>query len=71
MHVNYNGCRCVCKKLEWNIKYGFEFAYNDLLDRKHEIIFIASIPKSATKKPMLIKLTRMLIITVVNVCAKN
>ena len=72
MHVKGNCCPCVCKKLTWIIKYYFEFYYNDLLDfRKREIIFIARNPKSASKNPMLIKLTCMLNVTVVHVCAKN
>jgi len=38
MHVKHNYSRCVCRKLTQNIKYNFEFAYDNLFDfQKREI----------------------------------
>jgi len=62
----------VCKKLTQNIKYDFEFAYNDpLFFENAKSTFVTSIIKSATKNPMLIKFIFILDINVVDVCAKN
>jgi len=57
----------VCKKLTWIGKYCFEFYYK----RKINLYRIARNPRSATKSPMLIKLTGMLKVTVFHIYAKN
>src|SRR6185312_12393671 len=73
-HVKGSCSPCVCKKLTWIIKYYFEFYYNDLLDfskTRNYLHRITRNPKSATTNPMLIKLTSMLKVAVVHVCANN